>query len=360
MRKNETTYRDNFIRTVKFGCPELLHCNVHINPAMWAVYKGELEEVVLRHPRVFKNFVKGSVDYENMEFSTEEPDDNYKTDAWGCLWHYPLRYMDGASVGHPLEDISRLDSFGLPPSPVPILDSDGWENEIAKVREMKERGEIVSGGTEHGFLFLRHTYLRGFENAMYDYADEAAWPALRRIYEMIVAHNKKIVDFHIKRGSDLMEFAEDLGTQTGVIVGPETFRRWVKPAYAELMQPCKRAGMLVGLHSDGKTLEILEDQIEAGVDIVNPQDLCNGIDELRRRIKGKACIRLDIDRQSVLPYGSPKDVDDLIREEIEKLGSREGGLMLVCGLYPPTPPRNVEAMVGAMEKYSLIWQRGVI
>jgi len=155
-----------------------------------------------------------------------------------------------------------------------------------------------------------------------------------------------------------MMFAEDLGTQTGTIISPAMFKKWVKPAYAALMQPCKKAGMYIGLHSDGKTLDILEDQIEAGVDVVNPQDLCNGIDNLAKRIKGKACINLDIDRQDILPYGSPKDVDDLIREEVEKLGAPEGGLMFICGLYPPTPMENVEALAAALEKYSAMWLPG--
>jgi len=349
------TFRENCIRTITFQNPEWLHYDMHINQAMWAVYKGELEEVVLNYPSVFRGYVKGSVDYANMSFSTETLDANFVTDAWGCKWHFPLRYMDGVAVGHPLEDISKLDLFVPPSSPAPELDDVQWELEKQKVREAKERGEVVSGGTEHGFLFLRHTYLRGFDNAMCDYAGEDSWDDLRRIYDMIVEYNMKLVNYHIKRGSDVMEFAEDLGTQTGIIVSPETFRKWIKPAYAKLMQPCKRAGMYIGLHSDGKTLDILEDQIEAGVDIVNPQDLCNGIDELARRIKGRACIRLDIDRQYILPYGTPGDVDDLIREEVEKLGSREGGLMFICGLYPPTPVRNVEALARALTNYSTMW-----
>jgi hypothetical protein len=352
------THRENFIRTITFNHPQWLHYDIAINPAMWAVYKEELEEVVLRHPAVFRGFQKGSVDYNNMSFSTEALDDNFVTDAWGCRWHYPLRYMDGVVVGHPLEDIAKLDSFIPPTSPAPELTEDQWAEEIKKVKAIKEQGGIVSGGTEHGFLFLRHTYLRGFDNAMLDYADEDAWGDLRKIYDMIVEYNMKLVKYHIRRGSDYMEFAEDLGTQTGTIISPETFRQWIKPAYAALMQPCKQAGMYVGLHSDGKTLDILEDQIEAGVDVVNPQDLCNGIDELARRIKGKACIRLDIDRQSVLPYGTPKDVDDLIHEEMEKLGSQKGGLMFICGLYPPTPMKNVEALARAMEKYSTMWLPG--
>jgi hypothetical protein len=69
--------------------------------------------------------------------------------------------MDGAVVGHPLSDISKLDSFVPPKPPAPELDEQQWEDEIKNVKAAKERGEIVSGGTEHGFLFLRHTYLRG-------------------------------------------------------------------------------------------------------------------------------------------------------------------------------------------------------
>lgn len=352
-------YRENFIRTITFNYPQWLHYDMHINPAMWAVYKEELEEVVLKYPSVFRGYKKGGVDYKNMKFSAEQLDENFVTDAWGCKWHYPLRYMDGAVVGHPLEDISKLGDFKQPPSPVPELDEKQWEEEIRRVKEAKERGEIVSGGTEHGFLFLRHTYLRGFDNAMLDYADEDSHEKLRRIYAMIISHNMKIVEYNIKRGSDYMQFAEDLGTQTGTIISPEMFKKWVKPAYAALMQPCKKAGMYIGLHSDGKTLDILEDQIEAGVDVVNPQDLCNGIDNLAKRIKGKACINLDIDRQSVLPYGSPKDIDDLIHEEMEKLGSPKGGLMFICGLYPPTPIKNVEALAKAMEKYSTMWLPGI-
>jgi len=350
------TFRENYIRTITFNAPLWLHCDFYITGAMWAVYKKGLEDIVLKYPDIFGLYTL--VDYDNMHFSTEDIDDNFVTDAWGCKWHYPLRYLDGVVVDHPLEDISKLDSFVGPDTPVPVLNEAQWQDEIEKVQAAKARGEFVMAHTEHGFLFLRHTYLRGFDNAMMDYADPDAEPALQRIYDKIITYNRKLVDFHIKRGTDYIEFAEDLGTQTGTIVSPETFRKWIKPAYAELMQPCKKAGMFVGLHSDGKTLDIIEDQIEAGVDVVNPQDLCNGIDELARRIKGRACIRLDVDRQVVLPYGTPKDVDDLIHEEMEKLGSPAGGLMFAIGLYPPTPLANIDALANALRKYGAMWLPG--
>jgi hypothetical protein len=73
---------------------------------------------------------------------------------------------------------------------------------------------------------------------------------------------------------------------------------------------------------------------------------------IRDRFKGRVCIDLDIDRQKVTRFGTPRDVDELIRAEVEMLGSREGGLMMVYGMYPGIPLANAKALMDAMEKYS--------
>jgi hypothetical protein len=63
------------------------------------------------------------------------------------------------------------------------------------------------------------------------------------------------------------------------------------------------------------------------------------------------CVRLDLDRQRITPFGTPDAIDSLIREEIEKIGSSHGGLMLIYGLYPGVPLQNVKAVMDAMERY---------
>jgi len=88
------------------------------------------------------------------------------------------------------------------------------------------------------------------------------------------------------------------------------------------------------------------------VEVINLQDLVNGIDWIADKFGGKVCIDLDIDRQEITPRGTPEQIDDLIREEGEKLGSRQGGLMMIYGLYPGVPIENVKAVMDAMEKYS--------
>ena len=61
---------------------------------------------------------------------------------------------------------------------------------------------------------------------------------------------------------------------------------------------------------------------------------------------------LDIDRQNITRFGTPRDIDAHIRRCIETVGCKEGGLMLIYGLYPDIPLENAKAVMDAMEKYA--------
>ena len=55
------------------------------------------------------------------------------------------------------------------------------------------------------------------------------------------------------------------------------------------------------------------------------------------------------------PLDLTKQIDDLIKEEVEKLGSKQGGLMMIYGLYPGVPIENIKALMDAMEKYAIYY-----
>ena len=95
-----------------------------------------------------------------------------------------------------------------------------------------------------------------------------------------------------------------------------------------------------------------DDLIESGVMVINLQDLVNGIDWIRDRFRGKVCVDLDINRQSVTCQGTPKQIDQLIHDEVEALACPDGGLTMIFGLYPGTPLENVKAVMDAMERYA--------
>ena len=93
------------------------------------------------------------------------------------------------------------------------------------------------------------------------------------------------------------------------------------------------------------------DLVEVGVTDLNPQDLVNGLGTIARLVKGRAHITLDVDRQRITAFGTPDEIEAYIECCIRTLGSPEGGLSLIWGVYPVTPIENVEATVRAMEKY---------
>ena len=177
-------------------------------------------------------------------------------------------------------------------------------------------------------------------------------PRLGRLIEMIGEFNLSLVERFIAMGATWIEYPEDLGMQVGPMLSPEQFRRYIKPLYQRMMAPARQAGCIVHMHSDGDIRTLLDDLIDGGVEVINLQDLVNGIDWIAEKLGGKVCIDLDIDRQRVTRFGRPDEIDTLIREAVEKLGSPNGGLMMIFGLYPGTPLANVGALMDAMERYA--------
>jgi len=349
--------RENYLRNARFQGPEWVPMNVSISGASWNQLREGLEDVLVRHPWLFPGFEKGKRDYDHWDPGPAHRAGKRFTDAWGCVWEAAIDGLEGVVVEHPLADWEALDSW-RPPDPLLTADRGpvDWAGARGNVARAREAGALTSGGLPHGFLFMRLTYLRGFENMMLDFA--TGHPRLQELIDLLVDQNMTIVNQWVDMGVDVMNIGEDLGTQTSSIIGPHTFRRWIRPGYEKLIAPCAERGIPVALHSDGYIMDLMDEFRIAGVNIINPQDLCNGIDALAREVKGHFCIRLDIDRQTVLPFGSREDVRALIEEEVRKLGSRQGGLEMICGIYPPTPAENVDALLEAMRDFRTYWWDG--
>ena len=112
---------------------------------------------------------------------------------------------------------------------------------------------------------------------------------------------------------------------------------------------------MIHMHSDGDIRTLVPYLLKSGVQVINLQDLVNGIGWIKQNLKDKVCIDLDIDRQRITPYGTKQDIDNLILEEVKELGSSRGGLMMIYGLYPGIPLENIKALMDAMERYAFYY-----
>ena len=344
--------KENYLRTVYFDRPDYIQMSVGISAACWTQYPQEfLCEQMEKHSKLFPGFERPMLPFVPDYANCARKDYPY-TDFFGCTWKTTMDGITGTVVGHPLADWSAFKDYKAPdPNICNGLDPFDWAAYKKHVQDNPDRFHI--GGLRHGHTFLQLCDIRGYENLMFDMIDEE--PLLWELIDLVENFNMEIVRRYIDAGADCLAYAEDLGMQVGPMLSPEHFRKYIQPSYKRLMKPAKDADLMIHMHSDGDIRTLVDDILLAGVDLLNLQDLVNGIDWIRDNVKGRACIELDIDRQSITRFGTPKEIDALIREEVTKLGSPQGGLCFIYGLYPGTPKENVEAVFDAMERYMVFF-----
>ena len=346
--------RERYLRTVEFRKPDRIICRAGITPATWYKYKEEVEKIVLKHPKLFPYYKKG--DFKKMKLPRSSQKGRWK-DVWGIVWENIEEGLDSAPVEKeaPLRNWENLKDYKVP-DPLPFDrfgEKINWEERKNQLKRAKREGNLAMGELVHGFMYMWLYYLRGFSNFMMDVATRE--PKLDKLIQMVLEYNLKLVRKWIEIGAEIVVFGDDLGLQSSLPISPSDWRRYLKPLYAKIFGTCRDAGVYVYLHTDGHILEIIPDLIECGVNVLNPQWRGNGINQIAKLCKGNICIDMDLDRQKVLPYGNFKDIREHVKEAIIKLGSKEGGLMLIAGVYPDVPLGNIETLCQAMEEYSIYY-----
>lgn len=341
--------KKNIIKAIRFERPEVIPMNFHVNDACWHHYdRNALQDLMAEHPLLFPNFRRRET--VRPTFAVTARKDEPYLDPWGCLWETTDDGITGSVHRHPLETWDNFETYQAPdPGTTDGTHPVDWESIRAEAERQKREGEPVFGGLPHGHTFLRLQDIRGYENLLFDMVDEN--PNLERLVEMVEEFNYQFVMKWLELAPDLMGYPEDLGMQVGPMISPEHFRKYIRPVCDRIMKPARERGCIVHMHSDGDIRALVHELVEGGVDVINLQDLVNGIDWIAERFAGRTCIDLDIDRQEITPQGTPARIDALIREEVEKLGARDGGLMMTYGLYPGVPLENVKAVMDAMERY---------
>ena len=344
---------ENTIRAIRFERPEHIPMIFWINPACWHHYPQDaLFELMAEHLILFPDF-----NSQNIVLSEPAPWERAGkpySDAWLCVWETTDDGITGSVTQHPLSDWDALQSYA-PPDPAQTngMAAIDWSKIKDKIFKAKEKGKFGVGSLEHGHAFMRLSYLRGYENLLLDMTDGEK--KLWQLIDIVESFSLEIVQRYIDCGVAMMRYPEDLGMQLGPMLSPGQFRTYIKPIYEHLMKPARQAGCLVHMHSDGDIRTLADDLIISGVDALNLQDIVNGIEWIAANLKGRLCIDLDIDRQKITRFGSPEQIEELIRREVKMLGSPEGGLMMIYGLYPGVPLENVKAVADAMEQYAAFY-----
>ncbi|MCK5737311.1 MAG: hypothetical protein KAH21_12575 [Spirochaetaceae bacterium] len=341
----------NLLKTIHFDHPDSIPMTFHVNDSCWHHYnKEKLYSLMASHPLLFPDL--GTFDeVSNPVFPDFVRKNSLFTDPWGCKWKTNDDGIIGAVIEHPLGDWKAFDDF-IPPDPEisthwsPI----NWGEAASSKSIIGFFSSLNSADIGHGHTFLKLIDIRGYENSLLDMSDND--PRILRLLDMITEFNLGLVNRYIEKvGVEFLGYAEDLGMEIGPMLSPSMFKKYILPAYRQIIKPAKNAGVIVHMHSDGDLKALFQDIESLNLNALNLQDLVNGIEWIRNNLKGKICIDLDIDRQKITVNGTPGEIHELIDYEVKQLSDPAGGLMMIYGLYPGVPLENAAALMEVMENH---------
>ena len=338
--------RENFVRAIEFRRPQWIPIQFDLLPAVIVRHGDALREVMRTHPGVFPGNA--------VDVATTVHDDPLYTagstyvDDWACVWRNVHDGVLGRVVEHPLADWAALDTLKIPD---PDQQED-WNRLRLSVARQRDEGRLTQGylSVVNGGFFDRLQFLRGLENLLVDLVTEP--PELSRLIELVLGYNMEVIHRWLDIGVDVLHCHGDIGTQRGLLMSPETFRRQLKPAYRRMFRICRQVGTHVKYSSDGNLLDIVDDLIECGVSCHDPQVGACGIDGIAQAYRGKLCAMVDIDEQ-MLPVWTPREIDRQVREIVDQIGSPAGGLMLYVCPSADVPLENIDVVCRAWERYCL-------
>ncbi len=261
-------------------------------------------------------------------------------DVYGSLWRIDRRpfHLVEPALREPNLAGYRFPEIGACLTP-------GWDAR-ARVRIAAQPRTYTVAGFWFG-LFERTWALRGFDQALMDAAGDPGF------YESLVAavaeHQMAIVDCLLLLPVDGIMFSDDWGYQDGVLLGPDRWRRFIKPWLARMYERVHAAGKVCLSHCCGSIVEILPDIIDVGLDVIESvQPEARGMDPyaLKREFGHHIAFWGGLGSQSVIPFGTPEG----IRAEVGRLAdemARGGGYILgpAKALQPETPPANAAAVL---------------
>lgn len=188
--------------------------------------------------------------------------------------------------------------------------------------------------------FERMQFLRGTSDFYIDLMEQPA---------AMMTFLKKLHDFYCEllelwTGTDVdsLMFMDDWGSQKSLLIDPRLWQELFKPMYRDYIQIAHAAGKAIFMHSDGYTADIFPHMIELGLDAINSQVFCIGIERLKP-FAGQITFWGEIDRQHILVEGTKQDAAKAVCNLYDNLW-KKGGCIAQCEFGPGGNPDTVAAV----------------
>jgi uroporphyrinogen decarboxylase len=194
------------------------------------------------------------------------------------------------------------------------------------------------------------SYLRGMEQFLLDLfeAPAVAECILDHIAHYYLEYNERV--FRAAEGNiDIFFMGDDMGTQHGLWVSVDIYRRFFKANFRKFNDLAHRFGIRTMYHTCGNVADLVPEFIDCGLDILQSlQPAAMDIAALKRQYGRHLAFQGGMDIQQTMPQATPQQVAAEVRERARALGP--GGGYIFCtahNLLPDVPTENIAALFEA-------------
>ncbi len=281
-------------------------------------------------------------------------------DEWNFIHHFPKNGFWFSLVKSPMEMIDFSGEGVVEKGVWPDAENvKRWEGLREQAIRHRENGKIIFTKGLCAGLFEMHQRVRGMENAMLDpflfakNSDKLIGKLADLKIEFWDAALEQIGD-----AIDIVGEGDDYGTQQSQLIAPEQFREYYLPHFTRVMKfiKSKRPDIKILFHSCGNIRPVIPDFIEMGVDILNPVHFtASGMEPVQlKKDFGRDIVFWGggVDTQHILPSGTPEEVKDDVKRNIEALAPGGGFVFTtVHNIQAEVPPQNIVAMIEALREF---------
>jgi len=233
---------------------------------------------------------------------------------------------------------------------MPSPDKPEFFEGAAKVRQ--DNPDAFLAGMNFFCFYERLWTIRGMKGLLEDFLLEPE--NVMRLTHAVRDYHLKVIRGYGEAGADAVYTSDDMGTQESLFFSPAVFRKFLKPAYAALIEEAHSYGMKFWLHTCGNVTSIMEDLIEIGLDIIHPiQPFAMDAKATVEAFGGRISFMPGIDVQHLLPHCTPEEVVEGTKEVIDTFRGPKGGMIfsLSNAIHTDVSCENVQAFMQTAYDY---------
>ena len=288
------------------------------------------------------------VDYDmlvvRIKYKPHDDDGTFYKDEWGITFKRNGEET-GHSYVHPIEEPEDMDKLIIPPADDPYRFC-YLEDAVKQYKGKK----AICFSTRACFLWAAE--LCGMDNLLMLMATEPEF--VEELLDKIVDNQIEVVKNALKMGADVIDDTDDFGFNTGPLLSPKMFEKFIVPRLTRFADAVHAAGGKLIKHSDGNINLLLDMIVGCGVDAYHSIDPTAHMDlaSVKEKYGKKITLFGNVDCGNLLTYGTPEDVREAVKNCIKIAGPGGGYVLASSNTIPATAKlENVMMMVNATREF---------